>query len=66
MELVERRCGGHGARHRPGTVHWGQWFSVDALPRIAGMYPEYAARREIYAQLNASGLFSNVVTERLP
>jgi hypothetical protein len=49
-----------------GRPHWGQWFSVDALPRIAGMYPEYAAWREIYAQLNVSGLFSNVVTERLP
>jgi len=49
-----------------GRPHWGQWFSHDALPKIVEMYPHYGQWREIYQQLNVSGLFSNAFTERLP
>jgi hypothetical protein len=48
-----------------GRPHWGQWFSLDALPKIAALYPHYAEWRDIQRQLDVTGLFSNEVTERL-
>jgi FAD/FMN-containing dehydrogenase len=49
-----------------GRPHWGQWFSLDAVPTILSLYPRYGEWKEIYQRLNASGVFSNDFTDRLP
>jgi FAD/FMN-containing dehydrogenase len=49
-----------------GRPHWGQWFSLDALPRMLAMYPRYADWKEVQKQLDPTGIFANAFTERLP
>ncbi len=49
-----------------GRPHWGQWFSLEAMPRILKLYPRYQQWKEIYQQLNVSRLFGNEFTDKLP
>ena len=45
----------HGAR-----PHWGQWFSVGAIPKIAGLYPQLARfRADGAARFDPKGVFAN-------
>lgn len=46
--------------------HWGQWFSLGAVPRIAAAYPLYPRWKAVRERLDPTGVFANAFTAALP